>query len=214
MEGDKLWKFIIIGFTTPEEWDSPSEEAAHITRFLQSGAIDIFHLRKPDTDTGYVKEIIEKIPEHLHSRLVLHSHFHLIFHFKPGGIHHKESCEQKFIDYGVNNRLIISKSCHSIKEVESLQKDNYEYCFLSPIYDSISKEDYKARFSINDPRLLKLNKDYRIIALGGIIPSHFQNLYAAKFAGAALLGYLWSPKTGIEEKIKYLKEARIKTTQS
>ena len=222
-------RFLTIGFTEPEEWVSVLDEADAIIRFLTSGSIDLFHIRKTGENPDYTSALLEAVPQELRGRLILHSHYFLWNEFKPGGIHFKETLPTEIYRKAIVDSGIVSAGAHSLKELEEksevidketkhlLSGGNPEplrYVFLSPIYDSISKKGYRSRFSLDNPGLLHSISQCKTIALGGIKPAFFSELYDAKFAGAALLGYLWSPKTGIEEKIKYLKEARTKITQS
>ena len=200
--------FGLIGITKETPWDSPSEEAENICRFLREKALDIIHIRKPEATNDYAFSLLNSIPQEFHHRLVLHSNFELLNDFNLGGFHDKSNVLQKFTSFARKPGTIVSKSCHSFDEICHKDKFTYSYFFLSPFFDSISKQDYKARFDLEDPALETINSKYPLIALGGIKPEHLEKLYAFKFAGAALLGYLWSPKSGIEDKIHHLKEAR------
>lgn len=91
-----------------------------------------------------------------------------------------------------DRQITVSRSCHSIAEVQKY-KDSCNYLFLSPIYDSISKEGYGAAFSRTD---LKRAADEGIIdkkvyALGGVSAEHLPELQELGFGGAAVLGALW-----------------------
>lgn len=150
--------------------------------------IDFFHIRKKKSSIDYTRALLESLPSDLHNRLVLHSHYDLNVEFPLGGMH-----------------TVFSRSCHSIEELNECGK--FAYSFLSPIFDSISKTGYLSRFNLSDSELLKANVKTPVIALGGITPRHFQKLFESKFAGAALLGYLWSPKESRETKIKVIRNS-------
>lgn len=214
-------EFKVIGITIPGNMDSAAIEGRQISEFLSPGGnfdrfkdlalpfnpVDYFHIRKPDSDEKYVVELIESIPSHLHSRLILHSHYNLFFNYDFGGIHIKENCSVPADFIGT---LIKTKSCHNLDELTGSADDDFSYFFLSPIFDSISKYGYKAAFSLNDRRLLSVNSKNNVIGLGGVKPEFFRKLFEAKFAGAALLGYLWSPNESLKEKIDHLVYARLK----
>lgn len=218
-------EFLTIGFTEPEEWKSVLDEAYAIIRFLTSGAIDLFHIRKTGENPDYTSALLEAVPQELRGRLVLHSHYFLWNEFKPGGIHFKETLPTEIYRKAIADREIVSAGAHSLKELEEkselIDKETKQllsgrdseplrYVFLSPIYDSISKKGYRSRFSLDNPGLLHSISQCQTIALGGIKPAFFSELYDAKFAGAALLGYLWSPKTSIEDKINAIMYSRNK----
>lgn len=187
--------FLIIGFTTPDAWESPEIEALEISKLLLSGAIDIFHIRKKEAVLSYTRELIKTIPVSLHKRLVNHSNYELTDDFNLGGIHNQSS-----------------RSCHSLEEFDNFDASSFRYSFLSPIFDSISKDGYCSKFNLESRELAECTSKYPIIALGGVKPSNFKQLYTLKFAGAALLGYLWAPKLKTEEKIKEILEYRTMLT--
>ena len=63
----------------------------------------------------------------------------------------------------------ISASCHTLEEVQE-DKKTCDYVFLSPIFDSISKEGYSSKFTPEAIReAVKADIiDKKVIALGGI----------------------------------------------
>ena len=194
--------FLTVGITTPFPFMSPQNEAKHISNYLESRAIDLFHIRKPASGYEYTRILIRSIDQNLYPRLVLHSHYSLNNEFNLGGIHIKQTCPVNTVKYSFKTR-----SCHSLKEC-NVNPELYGYSFLSPIFDSISKEGYLSGFTLDDPVLLHNTSKLTIVALGGVMPHLFQKLFNAKFAGAALLGYLWSPKNSINERIDSLLKAR------
>ena len=197
-----LSSFLIIGFTLPTPHESPEVEAEAINDFLLSDAVDIFHIRKTESSAQYTEDLLNLIDPSLATRLVLNSHYHLTDKFSFKGIHYKPQVHK---DYEEN--FFISRSCHHISELNQ-GSDAFLYSFLSPIYDSISKVGYSSAFSLKEKDLQNAVASCPVIALGGVQPSFFYELFQSKFAGAALLGYLWSPKTTREEKIAEILTAR------
>lgn len=88
---------------------------------------------------------------------------------------------------------------HSLKELEAY-KQKYEYAFLSPIFDSISKIDYKSKFDLQEVKA-KI-KGRNIIALGGVDESKIEICLNLGFAGVAVLGAIWQNKKPIEKFLK------------
>ena len=83
------------------------------------------------------------------------------------------------------------QSCHSFEEVELLDGKE-EYCFLSPIFDSISKEGYKANFDEKELRMfLKKDRNIKVIGLGGVTEDNYSKLLDLGFDGGAFLGSVW-----------------------
>lgn len=173
MEAD----FLRIAITLPEEVE---DEGTKIKNLLL-GTIDRVHIRKPGWTVEKLESLLEAIPQEFHSRLVLHDHHRLVHKFGVGGIH-----------LNSRNRAIVegvpfSVSCHSVGELEDFP--GAEYCFLSPIYDSISKPGYVSRFTLGElaPRI----KGKRVVALGGVTPDKFSELREAGFIGGAMMGAAW-----------------------
>lgn len=88
----------------------------------------------------------------------------------------------------------ISRSCHSLDEVREALAFHYDYVFLSPIYDSISKQGYCHAFT--SEQLTEAAKEgiinERVFALGGITEANIPQLEAWHFGGAAMLGNVWN----------------------
>lgn len=174
-------KFILIAVTRP---DSVENEASKITRLLENG-IDFVHIRKPESTLREVKNLIEDIPYKLRCRLKLHGHFELLNEFNLGGAHINSRCP-----VAPASAANISRSCHSLEEVNNCLNSGMQYVTLSPIYDSISKEGYLSAFKPDDLRGKIDGKN--VIALGGVTPNKFPELRKLGFAGAAMLGCVWS----------------------
>ena len=86
----------------------------------------------------------------------------------------------------------ISCSCHTLQEVVE-RKAECSYLFLSPIFDSISKEGYGSGFT---PQVLQEAKqqgviDQQVVALGGVSLTKIAQLKEWGFGGVALLGAIW-----------------------
>lgn len=95
----------------------------------------------------------------------------------------------------VQAKTIIHKSgkhsCHSFEEVEALDGKE-EYCFLSPIFDSISKKSYKASFDKQELKeFLKKDRKTKVIALGGLTEENYAEVIGMGFDGGAFLGSVW-----------------------
>lgn len=100
---------------------------------------------------------------------------------------------------------------HSLEELEN-HKEKYEYAFLSPVFDSISKKDYKGKFSHRlhgfsqiKSELISAISGKKIIALGGIDEDKIEICRELGFAGVAVLGAIWESKNPVE-KFKQIKE--------
>lgn len=163
------------------------EEDKIITSLFEEG-LDTLHLRKPDTAPMYAERLLTLIPEQYHKRIVVHGHFYLKEEFRLKGIH----LNQRNPNAPDHYKGHISCSCHSLEEVKECKR-NYDYVFMSPVFDSISKKDYNAQYTPEEIR--KAHKqgiiDKKVIALGGIDVHNIKEVKNYGFGGAAIMGALW-----------------------
>ncbi|GAE82019.1 thiamine phosphate synthase [Bacteroides reticulotermitis] len=176
-------KLIVI--TTPTFF---VEEDKIITALFEEG-LDILHLRKPETAAMYSERLLTLIPDKYHKRIVTHEHFYLKEEFNLMGIHLNARNPHEPHDYDGH----VSCSCHSIEEVKS-KKHIYDYVFMSPIYDSISKVNYYSTFTPEELREGQREKaiDSKVVALGGISADNLLEIKDFGFGGAAILGDVWN----------------------
>lgn len=175
-------KFLIIAITRDVFFD---DEAKKINSLFENGEIYYLHLRKPGASKEKIQRLIEEIDPQFYPRIKMHDHFELIKKYNLGGCHLNSrnpiaSPEAK----------MISKSIHSLEEMD--QNGNFEYFFISPIFDSISKEGYKSHFNLKEISMKIRGK--KVIALGGVTPDKFEILKETGFIGAALCGYFFPIK--------------------
>lgn len=164
------------------------EEDKIITALFEEG-LDILHLRKPDTAPIYAERLLTLIPEQYHKRIVVHGHFYLKDEFKLKGVH----LNSRNPNMPHHHKGHVSRSCHSLEELKE-QKRNFDYVFFSPVFDSISKQDYRANYSPEELR--KAHKagiiDKKVMALGGIDVDNVREVKSLGFGGVAIMGALWS----------------------
>lgn len=93
-------------------------------------------------------------------------------------------------EHGKNLKSSKSESCHEVNEAIT---SNKKYCFLSPIYNSISKVDYLSTFDFKElKRKLEEPRDSSVFALGGIAEDNVLEVRDMGFDGAALKGFVWN----------------------
>ncbi|TAL61669.1 MAG: thiamine phosphate synthase [Bacteroidetes bacterium] len=100
-----------------------------------------------------------------------------------------------------HNRIVLHSDFpkfHSLKELEEY-KEKHEYAFLSPIFDSISKNGYKSKFTENKSELISAISGKKIIALGGIDEDKIEICRELGFTGVAVLGAIWKNDNPIEK---------------
>ena len=144
------------------------EEDKIITALFEEG-LDILHLRKPETAAMYSERLLTLIPEKYHRYIVTHEHFYLKEEFGLMGIHLNARNSQEPKGFSGH----VSCSCHSIEEVKA-KKRYYDYVFMSPIFDSISKKDYNSAYTPEELRQAAKEGiiDKNVMALGGINPDN------------------------------------------
>lgn len=171
----------LIAITKPKV---TNEDASIIARLLDRG-IDIIHLRKPESSIEDCRTLLAKLTKEQRSKIVIHDYPELYFDFELRGIHINRNTTS--LPAGYNGSK--SRSCHSLEEVVRY-KNEYDYLFLSPIFDSISKHGYKSRF--NDEELGQASRDgiidSKVIALGGVTLNKIDYLQALNFGGVAIMG--------------------------
>ena len=161
-----------------------NEEAAFIRRLFESG-FDIVHLRKPEADINYCRALLEKLTEEEQRKIIVHDYHILYEEFSLKGIHINKNVTTLPKDY----QGFKTRSCHSLKEVK-MYKNDFDYVFLSPIFDSISKVGYKSAF--DEDVLRKASEegiiDEKVVALGGVTFDKIPYLKELNFGGAAMMG--------------------------
>ncbi len=174
----------IIAITTPKVTD---EDVIIIKQLIESG-IDTIHLRKPDSGIHECRKLLRELTKEQRTKIVIHDYPELYEEFSLKGIHINKNVAKLPKDYKGSK----TRSCHSIEEIKEY-KDDYDYLFLSPIFDSITKAGYKSRFS--EDELSKASAegiiDEKVIALGGVTFDKIPYLKELKFGGVAMIGAIY-----------------------
>lgn len=164
-------------------------EAERIRQFLERDQVDLIHIRKPNSCSEDMDRLIASLPDTLYHRLVLHDHLQLALKYALRGIHLNRRNPQPPTGWQGS----LSTSCHSIAELEVCRRQPYDYMSLSPIFDSISKQGYRAAFS--EQEILNARQrgiiDQRVMALGGVTFSKVSEVQRMGFGGAMILGDAW-----------------------
>lgn len=175
----------LIVITRPRYFEG---EAEAITALFDAG-LERLHLRKPGSSEEELRMLIEQFPENYRQRIVIHDHFPLATEYHLGGIHLNSRNPEPL----PNHAGSVSRSCHTLREVIKYKPD-CDYLFLSPIYDSISKEGYGSTFAKETLREARRQGiiDAKVIALGGVCLAHLPEIRSLGFGGAAVLGAVWN----------------------
>ena len=171
----------LIAITHPYAIDG--EDA--IIRHLLANGFDVVHLRKPEADIEYCRNLLGRLTPAERAHIVVHDYASLYEKYDLRGIH----LNRNFTAYPPHYHGSRTRSCHSFDEV-ARYKNECDYLFLSPIFDSISKRGYCSNFS---HRELKGASDMgiinnKVIALGGVTFDKVDYLKSLHFGGAAMMG--------------------------
>ncbi|WP_163220802.1 thiamine phosphate synthase [Bacteroides sp. 214] len=169
--------------------DKIFEEEPIAVNALFNNGLATLHLRKPGANSKQLSEWLERIDPAFHPRIVLHDCFKLIDKYHLKGVHLNSRNKEVPIS---ETPISVSCSFHSLKECQKEAK-KYNYVFLSPIYNSISKEGYASNFTkeelTNAHNRGIINSS--TIALGGIATSNIREVASYGFGGIATIGTIW-----------------------
>ncbi len=175
----------IIAITSP----TVTAEDVYLIKGLLTNGVDTIHLRKPDANIDECRILLSKLSVEQRARIIIHDFPELYFEFFLKGIHINKNITTLPPGY----EGFKSRSCHSFAEVIMHKKD-YDYLFLSPIFDSISKAGHKSAFSHEELQQASTDGiiDDKVIALGGLTFNDIHTLKALNFGGAAMIGSLYT----------------------
>lgn len=167
------------------------DELQVVTALFEAG-LELFHLRKPGLSAIELDEYLASLPSKHHGKIVIHTHYSLTEKYSLKGIHSNEPVEECYHD------KLVSRSVHSFDEINSLPA-RYEYVFLGPVFDSISKPGYKGKIGLHNAKESIKKSPVRIVALGGIDEKNIHSVNSAGFHGAALLGAVWQHSNPVNQ---------------
>ena len=164
------------------------EDAYLISHLLKMGIYSV-HLRKPEATINECRQLLTKLTDAERAKIIIHDYPELYTEFSLKGIHINKNITSLPDSYnGFKTR-----SCHSFEEITKY-KHEYNYLFLSPIFDSISKIGYKSAFTKEE--LQKASKDsiidHKVIALGGVTLDKLPYLKQLNFGGIAMIGGIYN----------------------
>lgn len=184
--------------------NSTANEISIIHSLFEEGMM-LFHVRKPNFSESEMKQYLSNINQNYRERLVLHSYHNLAEKFNTKRIHFSENKRRVIqmlpnklpFDYYIKNGFHLSTSVHTIEDFNALE-DIFEYAFLSPIYPSISKENYLPKTDMFEVIKERNNYTVQLIALGGIESKNIEQTLKNGFDNTALLGTIWNSNNPIE----------------
>jgi len=167
------------------------KEEQEIVRKMIDAGLQHFHVRKPVFTKKETEQYLGYFPAAYRRMMILHDHYELVKPYGLAGIHITHRHKNKGIEAHFIDRHV-SISTHSTAEIDDLA-GVYQYAFLSPIFNSISKKGYSSGFTRKG--LESFLASYKgltpVLALGGIQRETIPRIQHIGFGGYAVLGAIW-----------------------
>lgn len=189
--------------------DTIDNEASLINQMFEAG-MTLFHLRKPSSTKKEITHLLEKINSRFYSNIALHQHHELANDFKINRYHFTEEKRNKIgIDLIKNKEtnFIYSTSVHSLSDYKNLD-DCFDYTLLGPVFNSISKNNYKA-LDIKAEEISKIKSKTKLIAIGGATKDNMATAANMGFDGFAVLGSIWKNNNPLDELKQIIKKCKV-----
>ncbi len=171
-----------------------ANEISTIHSLFEEG-MELFHIRKPNFSEEEMKAFVAAIGLEFRNRLVLHRYRNLAENFGINQLHF--SSTNRPDNFQKAQGFSISTSTHSIEEFNALS-EAIDYAFLSPVFKSISKENYEPNVNWSTEIKKRSNFKTKLIGLGGIDPKNINQALQFGFDDVALLGTIWNGNKPIE----------------
>lgn len=166
------------------------ENEFQIIHQLFGEGLALLHVRKPDYSEKEMRSFLSNIDEIFYSKLVLHEQHHLAQEFKINSIHLKEKNRVEVAENFQKTVSYLSTSVHNINDFNELSP-YFDGAFLSPVFQSISKPDYKSEENLLESINNRANFNTQLVALGGLDESNIKMALDSGFDDVALLGSIW-----------------------
>ena len=108
-------------------------------------------------------------------------------------------------------KLLFGYSAHSVQEAEEALLSDFDYVFLSPIFQPISKPEVSHPLGLAPLKELSERTQKLVFALGGISESNFSEVLQAKASGAAFIGALYQAKSPENSIKRLIEQSQTKT---
>jgi thiamine-phosphate pyrophosphorylase len=191
--------------------ENDSENELELLNSMLDEGLHTLHIRKPGYDKAEMVKFIHGIKKKHHKRLVLHSHHGLALKYKLKGIHLPEYSRRSLLKYVysywvihklLKPRIRVSASYHNIQDILSISGKKYHFVFLSPVFKSISKNEYKPTYSLSKLQDKLRETNVKVYALGGVDENNLIVCQNVGFVGVGLLGAIWQDKQPLEKFVR------------
>ncbi|MCW3462532.1 thiamine phosphate synthase [Chitinophaga nivalis] len=169
------------------------EEGTIITHLLEAGA-DRVLLRKPGWDASQYSQLVTQISPAFYHRLIIRDQVDVCHQYGLAGIHWSGAARQQVTPAQVSPQLQHSTGIHDTADIPLLGP-HFSTLLLSPVFNSISKPDYKGQHA----QTLTNKGPHQVLALGGVDAHNIRQIKQWQFDGAAILGAIWQePAQAVE----------------
>lgn len=177
------------------------QDEVALTNDLFDAGLELFHLRKPHWNLEQQRRFLSGMKKENLEKISVHQHHETISEFGLKYCHVKERERQ-----GVKRTagLCYSTSFHNYPDLQS-ENHLWDYCFLSPLFNSISKKGYRSAFPPEFHIERKLCR--RVFALGGITKDNIEEVFKKQFYGATILGTIWNEPQDAVQNFKEINAA-------
>ncbi|MBC5833477.1 thiamine phosphate synthase [Flavobacterium sp. F372] len=166
------------------------ENEFQILHQLFEEGLALLHVRKPTYSEKEMRSFLTNIDENYRSRIVLHKYHKLAEEFQINRIHFYEKEQVNPARFQKPCRYVFSTSTHNMTIFNDLKTEFYS-AFLSPVFPSISKPNYKSDENLLETISKRTNFNTKLVALGGINENNIKIALDSGFDDVALLGCIW-----------------------
>lgn len=166
------------------------ENEFQILHQLFEEGLELVHVRKPTYSEKEMRSFLSHIEDKFYSKLVLHNHHKLVEEFQINRIHFSEKEQVNPARFLKPCRYVFSTSTHNMTIFNDLKTEFYS-AFLSPVFPSISKPNYKSDENLLEEIRNRSNFNTKLVALGGINENNIKIALDSGFDSVALLGSIW-----------------------
>lgn len=180
-------------YTLPDFFEG---EADLLNQLFEEG-LPCLHFRKTQQSIHPFIDLLVKIERKHYSKIIVHQYPELVEMFNLLGLHLTESARralstealQDLIRKQHENQRQIGTSIHQKKDLDRLPKE-MDYCTLSPVFSSISKQNHEPTVNW---KTQDLDVPFSLVALGGISVQTLEATYHQRgFREVAFLGAVWN----------------------
>lgn len=187
---------MIVLLTQPTAFPVDSTEfqaEAKIIKGLFSRGLQRLHVRKPGASTEELHScIVSAIEPAYRDRVILHGCHRVAQALHVRGIHYTEKTRPADILPLYGPDFHISAAFHTLDQLRHPWGPSLKSCFLSPVFDSISKKDHRsAQFDRAELKAVLAQSPFPVFALGGVRADRLPDVQQMGFAGAAVIGAVW-----------------------